>query len=330
MSYVIINDLHLGLTRRTGATPESLKAFNAFQFDVFREIVQTVNFEDTLIILGDLFHGPDVGYDTLWSAYEILNCVRGDIVLVRGNHDNNKDLTKTSAFDMLGKLLPSTMVISAPYKFSAEMTIIPHLPTQKMFDEAVAEAAEKSSILLFHANFDCGFAVNSDHSLNLSPEQAAMFNLCIGGHEHNARNVRNVRMLGSQLPCNIQEAEREKFYHTWDGEGDPVPVHAPVEFVYDEIDWHDLNPVQENMTANFVRVIGGANPEEAATVIQEVAAFREDSSAFFVSNSVKIGELDMGEIEEAAEDSLHIFNPRTELMLCLPQHYRDKMEAFLK
>lgn len=324
---IIVNDLHLGLKRKTGVTEASLKVYKEFQYAIFQKILEDNPGED-LVILGDIFDGGNIGYGDLWRTNELLRSHSGRVALVAGNHDLNKNAEQLSAFDFLAKLRTDpTVTVIRNWDISPDFAVVPHLQNQAIFDAAIAEVAEAGAkVLLCHANCNNGFAVTKDHSLNLTPEQAGQFDLVIMGHEHNRRSVGNVVVLGAQYPTSISDCAVSKGYHRWAG-----PGHLP-EFVetwstddYVDIPWQDLGGEFVPRTYHFVRVIGNATAEEAAEVIDRVNHFRQGSDAFFITNSVQVGEINLGDIEEVTEEQLGAFDPLNALLELLPEEHSNRL-----
>lgn len=324
---IIVNDLHFGGKRKTGVTESSLKAYKEFQYAVFQKILEDNSGED-LVVLGDIFDGGSVGYDDVWRTYELLESRASHITLVAGNHDLTKNAEQLSAFEFLARMLPKATVLRN-WDVAPGWAVAPHLQNQAMFDAAVAEAATAAKVLLCHANYDNGFAVSRDHSLNLTPEQAGQFDMVLMGHEHNARTIGNVVVLGAQYPTSISDCAVSKGYHRWAG-----PSHRP-EFVqtwdrndYIEVDWRGLDSIIQ--AARFIRVIGTATAEEAADVIDRVSKFRQNSQAFFITNSVQVGEINLGDIEEVTEAQLGAFDPLGALLELLPSEHATRLQEEMK
>lgn len=328
MSYVIINDTHLGLKRKTGVTKASLEAFQNRQVGLLALILEK-HHDDTVIILGDLFDGGQVSYMALAMVHQELSMHKGKLILVAGNHDLDKNTEALSAFDFLLTVMPDAVCVKGSYNLEAGCTILSHLPNQTMFDQEIAGLVKEGvTTLLCHCNYDNGFAVDSDHSLNLSAEQAKLFSHVIMGHEHVKRDLPGVDILGSLLPCNIGECGVPHGYHTWAGPGHDVEfveVWNPEAAI--SIDWKDLDSTPPDI--DFIRVTGEATAEQAAMVIDVVAKFREAApDAFLVTNSVKVGEVDLGALEEASETDLETFDPMALMKSLLSPEHKTKVEAF--
>lgn len=83
---------------------------------------------------------------------------------------------------------------------------------------------------------------------------------------------------------------------TWDASADFL-----------EVLWRDLPTTDTE--ARFIRVIGEATAEEAADMVNAVARFRRDSSAFVVSNAVSVEGHQLDEGVEATVESIKAFDP---------------------
>lgn len=317
MNIKVISDIHLGLNRGPRYYQAQLSNLKAILED---------RSQVPVMILGDLFDKFDVPYNVVWDAYQLLR-QQEVLILVAGNHDLARDTTKLSAFDFLCQLLASDMMDAVqvikdkPHYIADRCVVVPHLQNQEIFDKAIAEV--EADILFFHANYENSFTKESDHSLNLSAEQARKFKHCFGGHEHNRREVGNVTMLGAVFPCTISEAASPKFYHIFQTDSmEVITLPAPVPHSYLEQDWQDLKS-----TADFVRVTGTASQSQAATVIQTVASFRSRSDAFAVTNSVQIDGISFDATEVI--NDVETFNPLEELRKALPAEFHNRLEAAL-
>lgn len=336
MTYMIVNDLHLGLRRQTGVTKRSLASFNEWQFEQAKEILLS-HPERDLILLGDVFAEFAVEYIVLQRIATILmlrlKLGHRKVLVCEGNHDLSKDQTKASAIRMLGWLLsalaPAGAVVyvgDGAVEIEPGVFAVPHLINQEAFEAALTGLPKKSTVLL-HANFDNPFAAEKLHSLNLSPAQAGDFDMVLSGHEHVRSHRGNVFMLGSPWPCNIGEAEVDHGYHLWDGPGhEPefVPTWSSAEHCL-AIDWKDLGSEISN-TIQFIRVTGEAEAAEAALVIEAIDKFRASSDAFFITNSVKVGTISMEAVEEA-EANIEQFDPLKSLFALLPAEMVTRIKS---
>jgi len=316
MQLTLVSDPHIGLTRKAGATAQSMKAYSEFQMAVLHSIEA-----EELLVTGDLFSSYDAGPEAVLAAWQWLSRY-SRVSVLQGNHDASKNKEKMSSLDFLGHIMPSLRIIREPV-IEGEIAYVPHLTNQEIFDAAIEKVAETATVLVTHANYANFFAAEREHSLNLTPEQSALFELVLSGHEHNKSLRQNVHMLGSPYPCSIAEIS-EKFIHTWDGENAPEPFRTWSSENCIEIDWHNLTP----SSAQFIRVVGEATADEAALVLQEFSEFRRKSDAFMITNSVKIGSLEIGELEEAAGE-LDVFDPVAALMSVLSEDHKKQIEEVL-
>lgn len=305
---LILNDVHIGVQRKGGTTPASQEALRTYLFQSLRQLLTTTE-ETELVILGDLFDQFEVPPRDWIDTYEILsNWLSNDnaLILVAGNHDYQPRGVQVSSFQMLANVLQrqsdDTIVIGIDEyaRIAPGVIALAHCSSQQVFDQKLNEIlnldlASLPTHLLLHANYDNKFVEHSDHSLNVSLEQAKAFaergTTLVFAHEHQARNPRkNVIVLGNQWPTSIAdclgnpgnekcghillEGELSKFT-TWSATGSFV-----------EVDWLDLNNVPAG--AKFVRVTGDVGSAEAGDVITKIAAFRRGSDAFIVSNAVRV------------------------------------------
>lgn len=323
---LLVNDLHLGVQRTGGTTIESALALRQYLLNATEQLIAAHTDKD-LIINGDLFDAFAVPLWDLLGAHRILRqwLVATEVswnrlYLGRGNHDWSKDSTKLSSFDLLGQILRAEFgervgVVTEPMQLESGLWMIPHMPNQEAFNEALA-AAEKleSCLVLLHANYDNNFATASDHSLNVSKEQAARIVArdcaLVFGHEHQARRAQGgqVYITGNQFPSSVADClgnpENEKHAHVleFDGVADwqvlPVKTWDADDFA--EIDWQA--PAADS-AARFVRVVGTATTEQAADMVSVIAKLRQRSTAFVVANAVKVeGVADMADLPASMED----------------------------
>lgn len=320
---LIVNDVHLGVMRASGTTPKTAYELRAGLQAKLRELLMA-HLDVDAILNGDLFDTFQVPLSDVLEAYETfsmwLEASRGILFLVEGNHDWSKDSSKLSSFAFLGRILQQAFparvfVVSEPLQINEQLYVIPHMPNQDMFDLALKQAeALRNHAILLHANYDNHFAVESDHSLNVSREQAERLvaggNRLIFGHEHQARRELHdkVWITGNQWPSSVADCLHNpgdrKFAHllNFDTEGwTPLPVETwAAEGQYADIDWRFLSDVPA--TAQFVRVSGEAPAEQAADVVDLIAKFRQTSHALVITNAVKVaGSKELSDVTASVE-----------------------------
>jgi metallophosphoesterase superfamily enzyme len=315
-----INDVHLGVNRSGGTTPltyATLVEYTHVRFDALLDIGSP---DGHYLINGDLFDGFLVSNQVLLRTFRSI-CARIDdgtinmLYLARGNHDISKDSTKLSSFDLLGALLleayPRAVVVITEPTFigwggDAQGLVLPHAPNQDIFDVWVDEAIEHPCPILFvHCNYDNGFAAESDHSLNLTKEQAyALKNAgvehIIFGHEHQ-QGIRpnGVIIVGNQFPTSVSDCLGNESKRCLEIDGGVIRerVTWTDKGSYFEVDWAKVDQIPEG--AQFVRVKGEATDEQAAEVLETISRLRKSHAAFVITNAVVVNgqSLDVSSLE---------------------------------
>mgnify|MGYP000160790487 FL=1 len=303
----IINDIHLGTLRRAGTTPASQQALTDYIQNSFKFLLEASD-GGHLVINGDLFDGFTVDTRTVLWAYEVLvSWLAGpfnSLTLVAGNHDWNPRGDKLSSFHLLTSLLTiaypdRVQVIDHVHgltSISDSVAAIPHMPNQDLFDlelEAATKVTEASGFLLLHANYDNNFAVESDHSLNVSPAQAeklvnAGWHL-VFAHEHQYRAPRpGVTVVGNQFPTSVADClgnDYKQFIEITNGEMKWAKCWSR-DPVFIDTDWRHLDMPFDGI--QFIRVAGTAKAEETDQVLTAINTLRKRHSAFVISNAVRI------------------------------------------
>lgn len=288
-----ISDTHIGAIRAAGTTPTTQYALRQHVLSEFKRLLPVTG---DLLINGDLLDQSNIPISDVLQTYIILNGwltqhPESKLYNATGNHDASKTSTVLSSFQFLGKLLklahPDRYVHIEEPTMTPHGYVIPHLRNQDLFDHALSQVPE-CPFLFVHANFDNGFAAQSDQSLNVSREQAEMCKarLIIFGHEHHKRIVGKVVIPGNQIATSVSDwlSPQDKGYVTvTDGKLDfAVSATRATEFV--ELDWRNLQVSDHK----FVRVSGEATSEEASDVVNAINAFRKKSEAFVITNAVSI------------------------------------------
>lgn len=317
MTLTVINDWHLGAVRSGGTTPASALQLREDLLRQGEEILENTNGD--LLVNGDLFDGPDIPRADLLRAVRMFsnwsqNAGSGDLFLANGNHDLDKNSTRLSSFQFFAKLLcelhPDRVVhiTEGTVLDQHDAYVIPHVANQDLFNLEL-EKVPACRYLFVHANYDNQFAVESDHSLNLSKAQAEALPVeyIVFGHEHQARTELGgkVVIVGNQFPSSISdclgncdksllviEDGAYKLHTTWTAEGD-----------YSAQDWRDLQD-----TGRFIRVTGTATAAEADKVVTVLGRFRREAKALVITNAVKIEGVDDGAEMALSHEEVTSFN----------------------
>lgn len=308
---LVINDVHLGVNRQGGTTPQSQQNLKKYLQDSLRSFVFQ-HLDKDLIINGDLFDGFTVDisdvldcYFTLANWLSTMNNGR-KLILVAGNHDIGKRNDRMSSFSFLANLLDDRFpnrvtVVDTGLASFGNIHVIPHCMNQDLFDIELEKALKvEPGYLLLHANVDNGFAENSDHSLNVNNDwliRLSKLHVLVFAHEHQGRVLHRdghqIIVCGNQWPSSVSDCmahgdgqkdglKRATVIHpgagvssieTWDALGD-----------FEQMDWTDLHDTK----AQFIRVTGKAGAESAASVISAIAKYRQSSNALVITNAVAI------------------------------------------
>jgi hypothetical protein len=301
---LILNDIHIGHHRAGGTTPASRETLRAYLFQSLRDVLE-VSGESHLAILGDLFDDFEVPAADWVVTFQILEqhlAAQGTLTLIAGNHDHSPRGGKVSSFEMLCEVLQKAyptscrvLGINGIGEIEPNVWAIAHCPNQDLFNMRLEQALKVApKYLLLHANFHNEFAVESDHSLNVSREVAQSFKdvgtTLVFAHEHQARTALggSVVVLGNQWPTSVSDClnNDEKFAHVLTPAGlEKMATWTIRDAVapFAEVDWRELDD-----QIGFVRVTGEAKSSEASEVINAIAKFRVKSEAFVITNSVQI------------------------------------------
>ena len=341
---LIINDIHIGVNRSGGTTVQSQVELQAA---ILQQLESHIEEESHHVVVnGDLFDSFYIDLRQVINTYHVFfNWIKehqSRLTLIAGNHDWSPKDGRVSSFHLLGFMLQKSntggIVEVLDYKkgfchIHRNVYCIPHMPNQNMFDDEVLEAVKSShdgQYLLLHCNYRNNFTANSDHSLNLSENQVdqlmeAGWTLIIG-HEHKGYTLRGGRVIvvGNQFPTSISDCidDTEKcmlnllyggveMITTWESAGQ-----------YEEIDWKDLE--HSSTEAKFIRVVGVASIGESSDVVRAMSKFRQASTAFIVSNAVKVESHTLSsDIEISSMEEIQSFNVFDALMSELSEDERD-------
>jgi DNA repair exonuclease SbcCD nuclease subunit len=289
----IISDLHIGAIRSAGTTPTTQYELRKHLLSKFKALLPETG---DLLINGDLFDTNNIPISDVLQTYIILNdwlTQHPDNKLYNstGNHDASKTSTVLSSFQFLGKLLklahPDRYIHVEEPMLTPHGYIIPHLRNQDLFDLALSKVPE-CNFLFVHANYDNGFAAQSDQSLNISRDQAeaSKARIIVFGHEHHKRLVGKVVIPGNQIASSVSDwlSPQDKGYVTIVDGTLHYNISATREQEFAELDWRTLEVTDHK----FVRVTGDATAEEASEVVNAINKLRKTSEAFVITNAVQI------------------------------------------
>ncbi len=314
---LIINDLHLGVTRSAGTTPKTALALKAYLLTKVRDLMFS-HLDHDIIINGDIFDQFNVSLNDAYDFYILCrewlehSWDTAQLILAEGNHDLSKNSVNMCSLEfVVGALNNARVILVDKSLFFPEtnILIIPHIPNQDMFDMEMDKAAEFSdTLILVHANYDNHFAVQADHSLNVSEERAkaitANNNTLLFGHVHQqVKPMKNVIVAGNQFPSSIADClgNDTKQAFTFD------PATRSIESIttwsaahsFAQIPWDELGQAGD---FEFVRVVGKCPTEQAAEMLAEISKYRQRSSAFVVTNAVSVaGVVDMESLPSSLE-----------------------------
>jgi hypothetical protein len=262
-SKLILNDIHLGVSRQSGTTPATQKTLQEHLMRAFRGKIME-NTDRDLLLLGDLFDGFLVEARIVLDAYYALSDwlfeSEGDLILVPGNHDWSPKADRVSSFHFMARCLDRTFpgrvkIIDKPSimrPWAGSIYIIPHMPNQDLFEAALAEAESiGGGALLLHCNIMSPFATHHDHSLDVNEawmrRLAKVFGKIIFAHEHQHRElvvtaqeirpiqkgeVAQIIALGNQWPSSVadclsfedRQADETKYCHILELDGDDITI----------------------------------------------------------------------------------------------------------
>lgn len=326
MKRLVISDQHIGVNRTGGTTPSSAKAIREMAIKRFRSLL---TMSSRVVINGDLFDTYQVPlsdlFDTYTAVMEWLESEGQELWLIPGNHDLAKNSTNMSSFQLLAHLLMARSPDKVRYLAGGGwideeggLYAISHVLNQELFDLALSNIPDNAKTCLLHCNFDNSFAGQSDHSLNLDRSQAKELVkrgvTLVLGHEHQGRALMGDKLVivGNQFPTSVSDClghsgaqeDGVKYALLIDGSDmELIPTwsttSSPGGFV--ETDWQELGGLEAD--GNFVRVTGSATAAQSADVVKAISRFRQASSAFVVSNAVKVeGSAGTDEAARSVED----------------------------
>lgn len=339
MTLYVVNDWHIGAHRSAGTTPATAYQLRSDLLEDAREILR--NADGNLLVNGDLFDGPDIPRADMLDAVRMFgNWLEADrsrrLWLSNGNHDLDKNATRLSSFQFFAQLLVSMSpeqvehITTGQHLRLHDAWVIPHMPNQDLFEIELAKVPT-CRFLFVHCNYDNQFAVEQDHSLNLSKEWAEKLPVeyIVFGHEHQGRTELGgkVVIVGNQFPSSVSDClgncdknllridgGRYALQTTWQPDGDFVMQ-----------DWREL----EDNGARFIRVTGQAEASEAPAVVNAISRFRAKAEALVITNAVKIEGVNDSAQLELTHEQITSFNVREALREMLTDTENQKIDTLM-
>ena len=347
----IINDIHIGVKRSAGTTPNSAAALRKYILDSFAKLLPA---DKDVLILGDLFDEFVVDIVDFWETFSILSAwlsIHGNhLTLVRGNHDWSPKASAKSSFDLLADLLLHvydrvTVVRDGVMDIGNGVVVVPHVANQDCFELELDRAVAMGGIyLLTHCNLiPPACHGRHDHSLTIDEDRAIVLSkqlVILNAHEHQHITYdlgKGIHCLGNQIPSSIADC-LSKGRHQQDGikyvtviEPDMGLSKIPVWDAFGEfaiVDWRDVESAPD---VQFIRVSGSAKAEEAALVVDAIAKLRSTSSAFVISNAVQVeGQEGIEEAAAATYESIKVFDVMSALLGELEPAERKVIEEVMQ
>ena len=352
----IFNDTHIGVRRTGGTTAASSAALRAEVQAQFRYQLSLPSNGDDVIINGDLTDQFSLDLNDTVELLQTLQNFLADnpasrLALCTGNHDRSKRSDEMGTVEFLGRLLegsPNVLLVQEPADLGDGVYVIPHLVNQVLFDQALLAVPQDTKFLLLHCNAMSSFAEHSDHSLNLSREQALELTrrgvTIILGHEHHPRDLMGGKLViaGNQFPTSIADcvtpegrfSTRKDCLVIDGGEVKRVPTWTSADTCgFHPIDVHGL--MADGCAAysdllGFVRVTGEVEAEQAADALRAISRLRQTCNAFVVGNSIKVrhGGEEIEGILDGVEDVRKV-DVVSMLMEALTEEQREAVKALL-
>lgn len=311
----ILNDLHLGVLRGAGTTPQTQLQLRDWAIQQLAELLKARQDGD-VVLNGDLFDTYQIPLTDLLKVKRVfsawLELTGNTLFLLPGNHDLSTDSSKLSSFEFMSQMLLDQHGGKVKYyeelcQLRGDVLAIPHMPNQDLFELELDKVPDGYKYLLVHCNYDNGFAKQLDHSLNLSKERAEALPVkhIIFAHEHNANAHQSGKVLiaGNPFPTSISDClngSQHKYQYALTDDG-PQAQKTWDHSGYAEVDWRGGSVPD---SAQFVRVVGDVPAADAAAAIDAVNRLRRASPAFIVGNGLRIEgaepkDFDMGSLEAA-------------------------------
>ncbi len=321
----VINDLHLSAVRSSGTTPTTAWQLRQELLQGFEKLLAAC--DSDVAVNGDFADDYRMIAKDMLESYAIIQrwLVRGHTMYAMpGNHCLSKSSLDLSSFEFLFTLLrdqypDQVKLLMQPGALRDGVYAIPHVTNSDLLDLELKSVPAGTKNLLVHANYNCPFSVDKDHSLNITEQQAKDLDVdhIIFGHLHQQATALNgkVVIVGNNFPSSVSDCLGNKtkrmlkitdagmeFIETWRAEDDFL-----------EVDWKSLAGLEET-PQRFIRVTGTATAAEADKVVTTLARFRKDAAALVITNAVKIEGVDDSTEMSLSHEEITSFNVMAALL----------------
>lgn len=334
----VINDLHISAIRNAGTTPTTAYQLRQDLLTGFKSLLDRC--DSDVLVNGDFADSYKMIPADMLECYKIITewLSRGHtFYAVPGNHCLSKSSLDLSSFEFLFRLLEEqhpvhVKLLMEPGQVRDGIYALGHVTNQDLLNLELERVPADTKYLMLHANYDNKFATQSDHSLNVSREQAEALSVdfLIFGHEHQQRTALGgkVVVVGNQLCSSVSDCLGNdtkrmlkitdagmEFIETWRADTD-----------FAQLDWRDL----ADTGARFIRVTGTAGTGEAAQVVTAIAKFRSQSTALVITNAVVIEGQDNSDEINLTHEQITNFNVMDALLELLTEEEGTKIKTLLE
>ena len=304
MKIQTVGDIHLGRKYHNGVPIHMRGQMEKLQREKFTELLSTGGVEG-FVLVGDTFDSYIVDpADVEFAASGILGAARGNpdiwFVVLGGNHDESKDTTKKSSFDLFKLIikeanLDNIHLIEKPTVFKG-MGFISWSATysaKELAEQLVSSVSVSGSNALaaVFGHWDVVLPSNANHYNMVPTEQLkAVTQKIVTGHVHRPDTVERdgieITLTGSILPLSHgEEIDSDEMFYTVtkdEYEADPKKYERKfVRFV--------LNEDEELPEGDFLQVKAYVKPSKTSLDEGEVATEFDISKilkAYLIKNDV--------------------------------------------
>lgn len=338
---LILNDVHIGAIRTGGTTPATAYKLRQNLLADFAGLLDMAGTDD-VVINGDWLDTGAIPLADLLQVYSITaewlsKEHKPSLWPIAGNHDLTKNSAVLSSFALLCSLLAARFpvqvhTIIGAGKITDGVFAVGHCENQDAFELELSRIPASTRTVLLHCNVNNTFAAKSDHSLNISLDQARTLNVetIIVGHEHQRSTHLGGKVLvaGNQIPSSVADClgnDMKYALRITDSSVEWVPTWERTgSFI--EMDWRELAPT----LCDFVRVIGKASAAEASAVVTAISSFRKTSQSLVITNAVEVESVNDGERIEVSLEQIRSFSVLEELLKILNEDERAIVTKLLE